>query len=216
MRLIRQGFRCGGYRGWIGHFDQTKRLEAVADIQSSLKFAAQLGAQGIIAPAAYGMFSKSLPHLVLPRTELEDRIALMDSLNRIAESADKLQIQLILEPLNRYEDHMLNTVAQAVHLIKEVNSTSLKVLGDFFHMNIEEASIARTIANDFSYLDYYHLADNNRQLPGKAQLDFRTPFQALKKLEYKGFLAMECRIGEDRRELLEETLQFLRQCSDQA
>ncbi|WP_162463166.1 sugar phosphate isomerase/epimerase family protein [Paenibacillus psychroresistens] len=202
---------CGGYRNWIGHFDEVKRLEAVADIQSSLKNAALLGAQGIIAPAAYGMFSKSLPHLVLPRNEADDRIALLDSLNRIAESAEKLQVQLILEPLNRYEDHMLNTVAQAAALIKEVNSTSLKVLGDFFHMNIEESNIAETIANDFNSLGYFHLADNNRQLPGKAQLDFRTPFQTLKSLDYKGYLAMECRIGEERRELLQETLHFLRQ-----
>lgn len=203
---------CGGYRHWIGHFDESKRLEAVSDIQKSLKYAAQLGAQGIIAPAAYGMFSKSLPHQVLPRDEQGDRIALIDSLKQIADQAEKLQVTLFIEPLNRYEDHMLHTVSQAASLIKEVESQHLKVLGDFFHMNIEEADISRTIENDYSSLGYFHLADSNRQLPGKAHTDFRTPFQTLKRLNYEGYLSMECRIGEERRELLQETLQFLRGC----
>lgn len=203
---------CGGYRHWIGHFDESKRLQAVADIQDSLKYAAMLGAQGIIAPAAYGMFSKSLPHQVLPREEQDDRRALIDSLMQIAEHAEQLQVNLFIEPLNRYEDHMLHTVSQAASLIKEVNSSYLKVLGDFFHMNIEEADISQTIENDYKYLGYFHLADSNRQLPGKAHTDFRTPFQTLQKLNYKGYLSMECRIGEEKRELLQETLQFLRSC----
>ncbi|MDR6549007.1 sugar phosphate isomerase/epimerase family protein [Paenibacillus qinlingensis] len=203
---------CGGYRHWIGHFDETKRLEAVADVQLSLKLAAQLGAQGIIAPAAYGMFSKSLPHQVLPRDVQGDHNALVDSLKRIAEHADKLQVTLFIEPLNRYEDHMLHTVSQAASLIREIESRHLKVLGDFFHMNIEEADISRTIESEFSNLGYFHLADSNRQLPGKAHTDFRTPFQTLQRLNYQGYLSMECRIGDEKKELLQETLHFLRSC----
>lgn len=203
---------CGGYRHWIGHFEEVKRLQAVTDIRKTMEFAAKLDVQGIIAPAAWGMFSKSLPPAAPPRDEQGDRKALLDSLFQLAEQAEKLQVKLFLEPLNRYEDHMIHTVAQAVSLLKEVGSPKLKVLGDFFHMNIEEADLSETIESYFGSLGYFHLADSNRQLPGKAHLDFVTPFQTLKRLKYAGYLAMECRIGDNRRELLQEALQFLRRC----
>lgn len=204
---------CGGYRHWIGHFDDAKRLEAVSDIQKSLKYAAQLGALGIIAPAAYGMFPRTFPTFTAPRDEQGDRTALVDSLKKIAEQAEKQQVTLYLEPLNRYEDHMINTIAQAVSIIEEVGSGRIKVLGDFFHMNIEEGDISQTIETHHSQLGYYHLADSNRQLPGKAHTDFRTPFHTLKRLNYEGYLSMECRVGDERREQLQETLRFLRNCS---
>ncbi len=44
----------------------------------------------------------------------------------------------MLEPLNRYEDHMLNRLGQGVELSKAAGRNSLKVMGDLFHMNIEE------------------------------------------------------------------------------
>jgi sugar phosphate isomerase/epimerase len=132
----------------------------------------------------------------------------------LAEQAEKQQVTLYLEPLNRYEDHMVNTVAAAVSFVNQIGSDRIKVLGDFFHMNIEEEDISQTIETHYSQLGYYHLADSNRQLPGKAHTDFRKPFQTLKRLNYNGFLSMECRIGENRKEELQETLQFLRSMAD--
>ncbi|MDF2963505.1 MAG: sugar phosphate isomerase/epimerase, partial [Paenibacillus sp.] len=156
------------------------------------------------------MFSKNLPPFQPPRSDAEDREALTDSLKRIAEFAEKYQVKLYLEPLNRYENHMIHTVEQAASILQEVGSDQLQILGDFFHMNIEEADISNTIAVYSEQLGYYHLADSNRQLPGKGHTDFAPAFKQLQQLNYSGYLSLECRIQGDRLEELRNTVSFLR------
>jgi sugar phosphate isomerase/epimerase len=201
---------CGGYTHWIGDFDKSNRLEAVQGIKTSLQYTAEIGAQGLIAPAAYGMFSRKLPPFISPRNEEGDRKALLDSLARIAEDAEKFNVTLFLEPLNRYEDHMLNTVSQAVSLVKEVGSDKIKVMADFFHMSIEEPNIEETIAMYHPYIGYYHLADSNRMEPGKGHTDFAGPLALLNKFQYKGFLSYECGLSGEARKSLMESITFLK------
>lgn len=44
------------------------------------------------------------------------------------------------EPLNRYQDHMINTLADARRYIEENGLKHVQIIGDFYHMNIEEDS----------------------------------------------------------------------------
>jgi sugar phosphate isomerase/epimerase len=201
---------CGGYQYWIGHFEEEKRLTAVKDIQTSLKFLSEIGAGGLIAPAAYGMFSKKLPPFQPPRDSQGDEQALLDSLKRISETADQYNITLLLEPLNRYEDHMINTVEYASSLANKIGSNQIKVMADFFHMNIEEADTSQTIQKHFLEIGYYHLADSNRLQPGMGHTDFLKPLEILQKLQYKGFLSLECQVLGERRESLVQSLLHLK------
>jgi sugar phosphate isomerase/epimerase len=70
-------------------------------------------------------------------------------------------------------------------------------MADFFHMNIEEADIAKSIEDAGSYIMHVHLADSNRLLPGYGHTDFKSGFNALKKINYRNFMALECRIPGD-------------------
>lgn len=71
---------CGGYRGWIGDFQEEERKHAIQDITIILERAGELGAAGIVVPAAWGMFSLRLPPMTPPRSAEEDRKVLLDSL----------------------------------------------------------------------------------------------------------------------------------------
>jgi sugar phosphate isomerase/epimerase len=201
---------CGGYRHWIGHFDDDKRLEAVRDITASMEQLARIGGGGLIAPAAYGMFTKSLPPHHPPRDERGDTDALTDSLQRIAESAEATETTLYLEPLNRYEDHMLNRVEQAVALVEAVGSSRLKVMADFYHMNIEEADVAATIRKYGESIGYYHLSDNNRYLPGEGHIPFSNLLQQVQETGFTGYLSIECRIRGEVPECIAQSLNHLR------
>ena len=87
------------------------RNTAIEDIKTLLPLMNSIGATGIVVPAAYGMFSKKLPPNIPPRSEDEDRKVLIESLCILGEAAAKHGITIIFEPLNRYEDHMVNTVS---------------------------------------------------------------------------------------------------------
>jgi sugar phosphate isomerase/epimerase len=100
-------------------------------------------------------------------------------------------VYILLEPLNRYESNIINTLDEGIRLIKELSSDQIKLMGDTFHMNIEEQSIYDAIKNAKRYLAHFHLADNNRLAPGQGHLDFKKIIKALKEIGYKGFVSAE-------------------------
>ncbi len=101
---------------FIGDFDPERRREAVAHMKNLLSGIAELGGTGAVTPAAYGLASKRLPPFTVPRAEEEDRRVLLDALEELGEHAESEGALVLLEPLNRYEDHMLNRVEGAVEL----------------------------------------------------------------------------------------------------
>ncbi|SEM70424.1 sugar phosphate isomerase/epimerase family protein [Lihuaxuella thermophila] len=208
---------CGGYRGWIGDFDREKRRQAIADISEILKHVAEIAGQGIIVPAAWGMFSRRLPPLVPPRSEEEDRRILLDSLAQLNRTAQETGTYLYLEPLNRYEDHMLNKLSDAVSLIEEGNFSNVKVTADFFHMNIEEASVEASLRAAQQYIGHIHLADSHRYQPGDGHLDFVSGFKVLHEIGYAGYMAFECRVlGEPAEEAYRKSVKYIQSCLRQA
>ena len=195
---------------FIGDFDAARRREAVEHMRNLLSGIAELGGTGAVTPAAYGLASKRLPPFEVPRTEDEDRRVLLDALEELGEHADERGTFVLLEPLNRYEDHMLNRVEEAVGLCDAVGRTSVKVMGDLFHMNIEEDDLGETVRRAEGYLAHIHLADSNRLQPGAGHTDFAGAFGALRDTGFDGYMAMECGIRGDVEEGLPEVVTRLR------
>ncbi|MBM7553384.1 sugar phosphate isomerase/epimerase family protein [Thalassobacillus pellis] len=204
---------CGGYNGWIGDFDEKKRENGIREIQEILKCLGEIGGKGIVIPAAWGMFSKRLPPMVPPRTEQEDREVLLDSLGKLNETAVETDTKIYLEPLNRYEDYMINKLQYAQELIKEGNFSSVEIIADFFHMNIEEPKMDESLTAVKEQLGHVHIADSNRFEPGNAHLDFLPGFEALKQIGYEGYLAFECRVlGEPAEERYAQSVTYIKKC----
>lgn len=179
---------CGGYSEWIGHTDENARKTAIDNISESMKFAAAMGIEGLIAPAAVGMTRQ----FRIERSADEDGIVLRDSLTRIAEAAEKHKVYLYFEPLNRYEDHMVNRVETAVEMIDDVGSEYIKAMFDLFHGSIEEKSITDTIIKYASYIKHIHLADSSRKLPGSGHTDYASIIKTFKEINFDGYLSFEC------------------------
>ena len=102
-----------------------------------------------------------------------------------------------LEPLNRYEDHMVNRLDQAVALIEAVASDSLRVAADTYHMNIEEDDPVTALYAAGSRLGHVQVSDSNRLQPGAGHLDWPALLGALTAVGYDGYLAVECRLRGD-------------------
>jgi sugar phosphate isomerase/epimerase len=105
---------------------------------------------------------------------------------------------------------MLNRVEEAVGLCDAVGRTSVKVMGDLFHMNIEEDDLGETVRRAEGYLAHVHLADSNRLQPGAGHTDFAGAFGALRDTGFDGYMAMECGIRGDAEEVLPEVVTRLR------
>jgi sugar phosphate isomerase/epimerase len=195
---------------FIGDFDAGRRREAVEHMKHLLSGIAELGGTGAVTPAAYGLASRRLPPFEVPRTEEEDRRVLLDALEELGEHAESEGTLVLLEPLNRYEDHMLNTVEQAVELCDAVGRSSVKLMGDLFHMNIEEDDLGETIRQADGHIAHVHLADSNRLQPGAGHTDFAAAFGALRDIGFDGYMAMECGIRGEAKTALPQVAQHLR------
>jgi sugar phosphate isomerase/epimerase len=184
---------------FIGDFDAERRRDAIENMKALLSTIAAVGGEGAITPASYGMFSRALPPFEPARSRDEDFAVLLEGLGDLAEHARAEGVCVYLEPLNRYEDHMLNGLQQAVELAAAVGSEHVKVMGDLFHMGIEEDDSAKALRAAGDALAHIHLADSHRAHPGTGQMDYRPIVATLGEMRFDGYLAMECGIRGDAR-----------------
>ncbi len=202
---------CGGYHGWIGDFDDTKRKQAINDICEILDKLSSIGGKGIVIPAAWGMFSLRLPSLTPRRSQEEDEKIILDSLQQLDVYAGQNKVSIFLEPLNRYEDHMINTLEKARYYIDKGKFSNVSIIADFYHMNIEEAKIDESIFQQKNYIGHIHLADSHRYQPGSGHINFEEGFRALKEISYDCAMAFECRVtGQNVEENYHKSLQYIK------
>ena len=100
-------------------------------------------------------------------------------------------VKLALEPLNRYESRLINTVAEALEVVERVGADNLGILFDTFHANIEEHDFREAVRAAGDRLFHVHLADSNRWVPGHGHLPFPQVVGALAGIGYRGALVVE-------------------------
>jgi sugar phosphate isomerase/epimerase len=101
--------------------------------------------------------------------------------------------RVAIEPLNRYETHLVRTLEEGAFLMSLLADPSRAcLLGDVFHMNIEEDSITEALRAHAPRVGHVHLADNQRRRPGSGAIDFGVLLSVLSEVEYAGGLGLEC------------------------
>lgn len=201
---------CAGFRGCPLDADKSERDKASEDIHKLLKTAGDLGMVGLIMVPIFG--GPRLPDLspLATAVQLEKDLTykLFDAWGETAAKANTL---LLLEPLNRYETHLIKTLRDGTDVCEKVGNPHIKIMADFFHMSIEEANIADSIRQAGKHIAHVHLADNTRQLPGYGQTDFKPGFAALREIGFDGYMALECGNPESDKQLgLKKSADFLR------
>jgi sugar phosphate isomerase/epimerase len=115
----------------------------------------------------------------------------LDCLNWCADVAEPLGVDLIIEPVNRYEVNFVNTCAEAMAIIQQAKRPCIKLMPDLFHMNIEESSFRGSLESAQHHIGYMHIADSNRLAPGWGHIPFEEVFQILSDIGYDGYLTIE-------------------------
>lgn len=208
---IRASTVCGGLPNSFTSPDRAVRQESVEAARGLLRCAAEVGAAGIVFVPRFNR-TEGVPDLSPLYTVNELQRDLLVAVTRpLAQEAADLGVCLILEPLNRYEARFPKDLAEGASICEEVDSAGLRLMGDFFHMSIEEADIAASLRAAAKYVVHVHLADSNRLVPGRGHTQFMEPFRALREIGFGGYGALECGVPEPRAEALAETARFVRE-----
>jgi sugar phosphate isomerase/epimerase len=182
---------CAGYRGCPLEANKKERDQASEDIHRLLQTAGELGMVGLIMVPVFG--GPRIPDLspLATTTQLEKDL-LLKLMDDWGQTAQKAGTFLLLEPLNRYETHLIRSLRDGTEICEKVGNPHVKIMADFFHMSLEEQDIAASIRAAGSHIAHVHLADSTRLLPGYGHTDFKAGFAALRDIGYDRYMALEC------------------------
>jgi sugar phosphate isomerase/epimerase len=200
---------CSGHRGWFIDPDPQQIAFAIADMKRLVELGAELDSPLIVIPI-YGRSANLPPHCQTGRTPAEDEALFLEGIGEVARHAEKVGGRLLLEAINRFENSVCVKVADSLRFVELIGSPSLSVMGDVFHMNIEEADMGASLEAAGERLGYLHLADSQRLEPGKGHLAFDSVFEGLSRMGYDGYASMECSLSGPAEQVLPAAVDFLR------
>lgn len=196
-----QSYYTDGYS--LFNHDRDSRIKTLERLNGHIDLASKLNAMVIIG-GIRGKLQGSISDRKLQ--EAEGKLLL----KRCAEYAGDNNVTLLIEPINRFETNLINTLQEGVELIEEMGLKNLKLLPDTFHMNIEEKSIEESFIKTKSYIEYIHFADSNRLAPGQGHINFKSVISELLKVSYKGPIGVEILPEPDDYNAAKEAIEFLK------
>jgi len=162
-------------------------------LETMLGRAAQVGAR--VAVFGSGP-SRTVPD-GFPRAKALDQ--LRDFLALGADLAAARGITLVLEILNQGETNLVNTMDEALELVRSVGRPSLRTMVDYYHVLTDGQSLTQ-VQQAGALLAHAHTSDAGRRPPGTAGSDQVAFLSALRAAGYDGRLSVECRFEDFDRE----------------
>jgi D-psicose/D-tagatose/L-ribulose 3-epimerase len=115
-----------------------------------------------------------------------------EALLQVADKAKSVGLALALEPLNRFECYLLNTLKDGAVFTRRVNHPAVGVLFDTFHANIEEKNMAAAIReHGRGVIRHVHCSANDRGIPGEDHIPWQGVLSALNAIGYDGWYVLE-------------------------
>jgi len=116
--------------------------------------------------------------------------------------AEENNVQLVLEHLNSRDDshpmkghpgYFGDDVDHCLDMIKQVDSPNMKLLFDFYHVQVMNGDVTRRFRQSLPYIGHIHTAGN----PGRGELDetqemnYPAIIQAVAESDYDGYVVQE-------------------------
>ncbi len=184
--------------------DYVRRREALEKLLNSIIFARSFNTN-ILIGLVQGNMNPKVPREISLKWQRE-------SLRECAEVAAKNNILLMIEPINRGELNHTNTIEEVKTLIQDIGKENIRILIDTYHMNLEEKDIEGAIFNAKAYIGHVHIADTERKMPGRGNIDFRRIIRYLQLINYDGYITVESNMNLEDQEELVHVNYFLRRC----
>lgn len=113
------------------------------------------------------------------------------NLREVCEIAKRFGQSIALEPLNRFESDLVNTAADVMRLVTDIDQENAKVLLDGFHMTIEEKDIREAFNIVGDKLIHVQVSENHRGIPGTGLTPWKDFKLGLEDINYKGAMVIE-------------------------
>jgi D-psicose/D-tagatose/L-ribulose 3-epimerase len=168
--------------------DADIRENGLAYVGKCVDIASALGAASVVGPM-YSAVGKT--RMLEPQDRAKQWALAVESLRRAADYAAGRGVTLGLEPLNRFETDLVNTVDQGLKMVEDIGRKNVGLLVDTFHMNIEEKDIPAALRRAGRHIVEFHACSSDRGTPGEDHLPWREIAGALREVDYRGPVVIE-------------------------
>ncbi len=166
--------------------DPKLRQAAADEIQRMVDKTNLVGADTLVGPLFQGLGRMS----GAPPTQDEKKWS-AETLRRAGEYAARHNVRLALEPVNRFEMYVVNTLGDALEIVKQIGLNNVGLLADTHHGNLEEKDLGRAWAEVAPHIFHVHISENDRGLPGSGHAIPPAVFEILHRSGYAGWLTIE-------------------------
>jgi D-psicose/D-tagatose/L-ribulose 3-epimerase len=171
----------------IASEDEAVRQRGIAYLQKMADAIGEMGG-GPMGGIIYSGWPPRLPPGADKRPYVERSVA---SMRQAIKAAEANNVMFNMEVVNRFEQFIMNTCAEAMEYIQAVDSPNARIMLDTFHMNIEEDFAAGAILGAGDKLGHFHVGENNRKPPGYGHIPWTEIAAALRHINYQGYIVME-------------------------
>ncbi|WP_336659873.1 sugar phosphate isomerase/epimerase family protein [Leucobacter sp. USHLN153] len=176
--------------------DDSLRASTQAYLQHCVDVAVAVG-----SPTVAGPFTARTGRVWRMSTDERARAlqVLREALRPVAAYAAERDVTLALEPLNRYETSLINTVDQALDALEPMLGAGggLGLALDSYHLNIEERSPEAAIRAAGDHIAVVQVCGSDRGPAGPDHTDWDAFFDALDDVGYSGPLTLESFTGDN-------------------
>ena len=144
-----------------------QRREAQDHVRRLLEFAHNSGAEKLSGP-----LHGDLSQLASEPSTSEDWERLCESYRQLGDEIAAWGRPFSVEPLNRYQSSLINTLEQGQALREAVGVANFGILVDLFHANIEQSNLYDDLSRHQPATTHVHLCGANRGLIGSCHLDW--------------------------------------------
>jgi sugar phosphate isomerase/epimerase len=114
-----------------------------------------------------------------------------DTFREAVKHAEDRSITICFEPLAPSETNFINTAAEAIRFVRQLNSPAFKIILDVKAMSSEAKPIPDIIRESWPHFAYFHANDRNLKGPGFGDVDFQPIAAALREVGYNGVVSVE-------------------------
>lgn len=166
--------------------DQSAREHVLKEVRASVEIAKRMNTK----------FIHNVLGVADPKLPWDFQMAnAIELLKRVAEIYEPHDMVMVMETMNHKINHagmFLHSIPQAYAMCKAVDSPSMKILFDVYHVQIQEGNLMPTLDYAWDEIAYFQLGDTpGRFEPGTGEINYKNLLQHIWDKGYRGFLGME-------------------------
>jgi sugar phosphate isomerase/epimerase len=166
--------------------DAELRARSWRHIHDLIDLCADLGDNGVM------VFGSPKQRSTTAGSTVEDATKRMeDGLAEISGHAMERRVTLLVEALPRSQSNVVTTLAEAVRIVRRINSPAIRTMFDTHNAEDETDPHAEILTRYFEYIHHVHVNEMDGRHPGTGEYDFAAILNVLKQRNYSGWISLE-------------------------